>query len=72
MYKKIFREGYILAEKGALDSYNPVYFESSSYKQWITNFGALTCSFCASQHEYIVLMNRQILSLLFMKGVIVK
>lgn len=50
MYKKIFTEGYVLAEKGKLDSYNPTYFESSNYKNWISELLDTTCLFCRGHH----------------------
>lgn len=50
MYVKVYRQGYVLCEKGALDSYDPPYFTSWNYKQWLSALSPAMCQFCSSQH----------------------
>lgn len=57
MYVKIYRQGYVLCEKGALDSYNPPYFTSLNYKQWVSLLGPRTCLFCVAQHGKVYGIN---------------
>lgn len=53
MYKKIFYGGYVLIEKGKLDTYNPPTFTSSNYKNWIAVLDAKLCVICRSYHGKI-------------------